>query len=494
MAEIDEATEPDGLGGTMIRVKPVWGPESSSKLGWEDTKEAEPRTIWVWDRDKQAWVETTEKPTAEEFSTVNGSTTRGPVVPRQPSATPASVIRKVRWPGSAWKVLATRASVIRVTDALAVKSKAPASGAEAGLRERTEKEAARIISEARQQAKELPRVMIRAIEERAQKALGKSNDKSREMKAKSERKVLVAKQEAQKRSPHRIAVVEPQGQGIIKAVEEKAKARAENIVASAEEKARTQAEKIIAQMEEKADKAENIVASAEEKAMAQAERIIALVGEKAEAKAENIIARAEEKAVAQAERIIALVEQKAREQAETIAAEVKAACEETVAATERQAQHILKVAEEKAKEIKVPAETTAKAVPEQLAPRRQGGNQKERPVPNDGTAELVIGPPVDLGKMEKLLNRLTKSDQIRVLALEGSKGKGIRVKLFSRNIARLPNILVALPEIEKVSDLPRKVAKICPSQWICPSLGRGNEPPARRLLVTMEKRTTYIEI
>ncbi len=465
MAEIDEATEPGGLGGTMIRVKPVWEPESGSKLGWEDTKEAEPRTIWVWDRDKQAWVETTEKPAAEESSTVNGSTTRGPVVPRQPSATPASVTPKVGWPRSAWKVLATRASVIRVIDALGLKSKAPASRAEAGLRQRTETEAARIISEARQQARELPRVIIRAIEERAQKALGKANDKSREMKAKPERKVLVAKQEAQKRSLHRIAVVQPQGQGTIKAVEEKAKARAENIVASAEEKA-----------------------------VAQAERTIALVGEKAEAKAENILASAEEKAVAQAERIIALVEKKAREQAEAIAAEVKAACEETMAATGRQAQHILKVAGERAKEIKVPAETTAKAVPEQLAPRRQGGNQKERPVPNEGTAELVINPPVDLGKMERLLNRLTKSGQIRVLDLEGSKGKGIRVKLFSRNIARLPNILVALPEIEKVSDLPRKVAKICPSQWICPGLGKGNEPPARRLLVTMEKRTTYIEI
>ena len=109
-------------------------------------------------------------------------------------------------------------------------------------------------------------------------------------------------------------------------------------------------------------------------------------------------------------------------------------------------------------------------------------------------AELVIGPPVDLGKMQKVLNRLTKFDQIRVLDLEGSKGKGISVKLFSGNVARLPDRLAALPEVDKVSDLPRKSVKICPGQLICPGKGKGNESPPIRLLVTMTKRSTYVDI
>jgi len=460
--EGQRASQPGELGGTLIGTELVREPESSSKFGWEDAKEAEPRTTWVWDREKEAWVETMEKPTVEELSRANGSATTGPIVLRQPSATPASVTRKIRWPKSAWNLLATRSSSMRVIDALALKSKAPEPfGAEAAVCERTENEATGIICKARQEAEELPIVIIGTIEEQAQNALSKANDKAQEIKEKAEREALIAKQEAQKSSLDRISGVEQQGRGIIKTVEEKAEAKAEDIIARAEENARAQAEKIITQ---------------------------------AEAKAEDIIARAEENARAQAERIIAQVEEKAKEQAETVAAEAKAACQEAVSAAEHQAQHILKTAKEKARESKAPAETTAEAVPEQLERCREEDDQKERPVSYEGTAELVIGPPVDLGKTEKVLNRLTKSDQIRVLDLEGSMGKGIKVKLFSRNIARLPNVLVALPEVEKVSDLPRKVGKICPGQWICPGLRKGNEPPARRLLVTMEKPTTYTEI
>ena len=428
-------SQPGEFGRTTIGPELVQEPESSSQFGWEDTKEVEPRTIWVWDREKQAWMEIIEKPSVEEPSRANGITTREPIVPLPPYSASAPVTHKVQRPRSARK-LATRASVLRVIDALAPKSKAPKpSRAKAAVRERTKKEETRIIFEARQEAEELARVIVEKAKEQAQNAPSKWNDNAIEAKDKEEREVLIAEQEAPKISLGRVAELEQQGQGIIKAVEEKA-----------------------------------------------------------ETEAENIIARAEEKARAQAESIIAQVEEKAKEQAETIAAEVKVACQETLSAVEHQAQYILKTVEEKAREIKALAETIAKAVPEQLAPRREEGDQKERTVPHEGTAELVIGPPVDLSKVQKVLNRLTKFDQIRVLDLEGSKGKGISVKLFSGNVARLPDRLAALPEVDKVSDLPRKSVKICPGQLICPGKGKGNESPPIRLLVTMTKRSTYVDI
>ena len=273
---------------------------------------------------------------------------------------------------------------------------------------------------------------------------------------------------------------------------------AENMIIEADK----QAEGIKIEAEEKAgEKAKAIIIQAEEQTKAETERIITEAERSsqerisaAEQLGRDIVKAAEEKAEAEAEDIIAKGEEKAKAEAEKIIAEVEATTQERVSTAEQQTQYILKTAEEKAEEIKAPAETTAKAVPGQPASRREEGDQREKPVPHEGTAELVIGPPVDLGKMQKVLNRLTKFDQIRVLDLEGSKGKGIRVKLFSRNVTRLLDRLVALPEVEKVSDLPRKVGKICPSLWICPGLGRGSEPPARRLLVTMAKRTTCVEI
>ena len=64
---------------------------------------------------------------------------------------------------------------------------------------------------------------------------------------------------------------------------------------------------------------------------------------------------------------------------------------------------------------------------------------------------------------------------------------------FTRNLDHLPDVLEALPEVEKVTDLPKKVNRICPGQKICPGLGKNSGPPSRRLLVTMRKRSAYLE-
>ena len=520
------ALQPSELGATTTGVESVQEAESSGKFGWEDAKQSKPRTTWVWDRSKQAWVEICEKPTMEELPSANGPADMGIIAPPQPSATPASVTRKIGWLKSARELFPTKASMVHVSDEVVLKSKTQElSGPEAAVRRPADKEATGIILDTRQEAEESARTIIRRNGEQAQNTLSRPSDKAKEIKEKVERQAPAARQEARKSSPDRFAGAEQLAQGIIKAaeakarahaekvigqVEEKAEARAEVIIARADEKAKAQAEKIIRQVEEKAEaRAEVIIARADEKAKAQAEKIIRQVEEKAEARAEVIIARAEErtraqiekiiaqaeeKAEARADNIIARVEDKARALAGKIIAQAENICQQRGSAAEQRAQRIFKTTDEKATEIKASAETTVKAMPGQPAPSREGNDRKEKPATSEGTAELVIGPTVDVGKMQKMLTRLTKFPEIRVLDLGGSAGKGVTIKLFSGNLARLPNRLEALPEVAKVSELPRKLSKICYSQRICPGPRSGNGPPVRRLLVTLEKQTTYLEI
>ena len=103
---------------------------------------------------------------------------------------------------------------------------------------------------------------------------------------------------------------------------------------------------------------------------------------------------------------------------------------------------------------------------------------------------MVIQAPVDLAKMERLLTRLKKMRQIRVMDMAGSAGKGVSVKLCSPSLSRLPIVLESFPEVESVSALPKRVLKICPGQIICPGQRKPTETPVARILVTMAKRTS----
>jgi hypothetical protein len=210
--------------------------------------------------------------------------------------------------------------------------------------------------------------------------------------------------------------------------------------------------------------------------------------------AEKIIAQAEKKAEARAEIIIANLEETVRMQADKFASHAEKICQQGFAAAEHQVQHALKSAEEKAAEIEASEETTIKAPSARFVPRREESDQKRKTLPFEGTAELVIAPPVDVGKMQKMLNRLAKFNDIRILDLGGSAGKGVTIKLFSRNLARLPHLLDSLPEVEKISDLPKKVSKLCYSKKICPGQRSGSGPPVKRLMVTLVDRTTYFDI
>ena len=554
------------------------------ELEQEEAKQSQPRTTWIWDRNKQAWVETNEAPVIEEHLSANSIESTELKTPPQPSATQASGNHKIGWPKSARKLLPTRASIVHVIDSVALKSKAVESnGADAAIPMPADDKATSIIYDTKVEAEELPIRIIGSDGEQIQSILGRVSDKAVEIKEKLDRQALVAKHEVDRDFFSEITVAERQSQATITAIEENSKARAESIIATLEEKARVRIETIIARAKDKAnDEAKNIIAQAEEKAEARAEiiiattedkareltekiivqteeqakaraeiivsttedkarelteKIIAQTEEKAEAQAEiiiakaedkarelaekiitqteektevraeiiiskaedkarelaqKIIAQAEEKAETRAENIIATVEEKSRIQAERIASQAEKICHQSISAAEHQIQYLLKAAEEKAPVIKTPVERFAKSMPGQL-PRSEKSDHKERSVPYEGTAVLVISPPVDVGKMQKALNRLAKLQDIRVLDLDGSAGRGVTIKLFSRNLARLPSILVSLPEVEKVSDLPSKVNKICYSQRLCPGQRSGSDQPVKRLLVTFEKGTTYLE-
>jgi hypothetical protein len=119
---------------------------------------------------------------------------------------------------------------------------------------------------------------------------------------------------------------------------------------------------------------------------------------------------------------------------------------------------------------------------------------KERYMPYEGTAELVIAPPVDLRKMQKMLERMITAKHVKIIDLDGSAGKGISIKLFSRNLAKLPGLLESLPEVDQVSDLQLKFSRFCPSTRLCPSRQREGGQPLRRLLVKMRRRNDNLEI
>ncbi len=549
-----------------------------------EAKQSQPSTTWIWDRNKQTWVETNEAPVIEEHLSANSIASTELKTPPQPPATQASGNHKIGWPKSARKLLPTKASLVHVIDSVALKSKAvEPNGAEAAMPIPADYEATSIIYDTKVESEEFPIRIIGSDGEQIQSILGRVSDKAVEIKEKLDRQALVAKHEVDRDFLNEIAVAERRSQDAIAAIEENSKARAENIIATLEEKARVRIEAVIARAKDKAnEEAKSIIAQAEEKAGAQAEiiiattvdkarelteKIIAQTEEKAGARAEiivsttedkareltekiitqteekaeaqaqiiiskaedkarelaekiiahaeektevraeiiiskaedkarelahKIIAQAEEKAETQAENILATLEENARIQLGRIASQAEKIYHQSISAAENQAQHPLKAEEERATVVKSPFEKFAK--PMQVQPlRSEESDRKERSVPYEGTAVLVISPPVDVGKMQKALNRLAKLQDIKILDLDGSAGRGVTIKLFSRNLARLPSILVSLPEVEKVSDLPSKVNKICYSQRLCPGQRSGNEQPVKRLLVTLEKQTTYIE-
>ena len=451
----------------------------SSKFSWEDVQ-AKPKTTWIWDRSRQAWVEIIEKPPEEEPPPAHDYTYEEPVA--ESSSFNASVLIPSEGKEAVYEPVAEKPTLPSIDVGAEVEESKKLI-----LRE-AESQAQKIIAWAEERAKLwADKIIIQAqekAEERVEIIIARAEEKAA-LQAES----IIAKAESR---------AEALAENILTAAEDKAMARAEAVLSRAEEKAEAQASNIFAQAEEKARaKAKSIIGQAEEEAEEQAGKIVAQSEDRARAKARNIISQAEEEAEAQADNIVTRAEDRARYKAEKIMVEAEETRQQMLSSAEYKAREILNTAEDRASASRVPREEPSRAATREVIEQRETVSQKSRGAPHEGTAELDIKPPVDLNVLQKALKRLTTYDQIRILDLDGSVGKGVRVKLFTRNIARLSNIITSLPEVEQVTELPKKVggfSSICPGQKLCPPLQKWNSPTSMRLLVKMKKRNTILEV
>jgi vacuolar-type H+-ATPase subunit H len=452
----------------------------------------EPKSTWVWDRTRQAWMEIIEKPAPDILPGGNGS--RGPDSPllQEPSALPAGLPRRAPSRMPAFRLRTIKSSLARMLDVLIMRTKsAQPHTPRAATTELVERHDAGTAINGKREAEDLAAIIVARAAGDARQTLVEARDRARELRERAER-------EADRRSLDKIATAEQLSQNIVKATEEQAEARAETIVARAEEQTKAQADKLISQALVTAEAAvASVIADASEKSRARAERIVSQAIERAEAEARAIVAKAEERARAQAERIAAATDD---------------ACRKRLALAEVQARRLVEAAEDQARKVSaspsVPTPLPARAIPQQVpdrvpqqAPLAVHGQAQSEPaqLPQrkpqaiaEGSAELVIKHPVNIGRMQKMLSRLARYPEIRVIDLAGSPGKGVRIKLYSFRLGRLPSVLEALPEVEEVAELPVKASKICPGQRVCPGL--GNTPPAMRLLVTLAPRGAILDL
>ncbi|UCG83961.1 MAG: hypothetical protein JSW38_03855, partial [Dehalococcoidia bacterium] len=497
-----------------------------------DQEETKPKTTWVWDRNKQSWVEIIEKSVDREISEAERTATHEPVTATQSSHSRAPAATKVERPKSGWKLLYGRTSKISAVDTFAKRDEDPELPSQTtGISTTPEDEVTRIVSEVTRETEKLARAAMGTVKEQASAALLKANEKAKVMRELVVREthinevemclkpidpIIGDKQPDIVPDTARAVTRETEPEIIEYTAEEYARARTEQMIvraqdiakaeaqvitASAEEKARVHAGRIVAQAQERAKAAaQDIIARAEENTSMQVAHIIARARERAQAEAQDIILRAEENARLQAEHIVAQAQERAQAAAANIIAKAEDLGKHKLSQAEQEAQLILKSAHENAQQFYDQAEITPRAAPiapwvpvppvETMPPAHQPVTpvQKEIQIPYQGTAELVVAPPVDLRKMQKMLQRMITAKQVKILDLDGSAGKGISIKLFSRNLAQLPSVLESLPEVDQVSDLQLKFSRFCPSTRLCPSRQREGGQPLRRILVKMRRR------
>jgi vacuolar-type H+-ATPase subunit H len=450
-----------------------------------------PKTTWVWDRTRQAWMEIIESPAGQDLP---GS---DPPAPEAASIHTSSLVlaplpQRTQQPAPSPRVRSIRTSLSRVLDALILKAR-PSQPApvQATPTEPVEIRETRVVASTRQSPQDLAAMIVERATQEARQTLAEAGEKALELREKARREVELS-------ASNSIAAAELLSRGIAKATEEQAEARAETILAQAEEKSKA--------------RADGIVAKALQAAEAAAGDVIAEAGARSRARAESIVNQLIARAEAEAKAIVAQAEDKARARAETIMAATEQTCRRRLSEAEAQSRWMIEAAEIQSRDASAPAPYTPQALPQPkadrapapfeqtatptLAPtptpppvesrptqvtekRARGGPQAIR----DGRVELIIKHPVNLSRMQKMLNRLAKHPEIRVIDLAGSPRKGVTVKLYSYQLGRLPNVLQGLPEVSTVAQLPVKSSRICPTERICRSLGSG--PPVTRLLVTL---------
>jgi vacuolar-type H+-ATPase subunit H len=397
--EIEEQPAPPTSEQDSERIEAGQVVNSETEFIIEHTEKKQPEPTWIWDRNKQTWVEIMAEPAeVEPTDDTVESPHRGPA--------------------------------IRVMDAITSKARLLKTlASQANGRKASGMEIVTTVAEAYSKGK---------------------RDKSNQ--------ILI--QDA-----------ETQAEKIIALAEARAKARAENIIAQAEQRAEERVESIIVKAEETAlAKAINIIIAAEERAEALAEHIIAKAEELAQAKTQYLIAQTGEKVQKQSKSIIANSE----EQAENIVVSTKEMQQQIVTAAKHQAERMPRASDNELKEIKADIVKETKTVPRQTEHFVQEGEIDEGTIPSRGTAELVIEPPVNYGIVRTVLKRIAVLRDIKISGVGGSREEGVRIKLSSQNLERLPFRIGAIPEIEKVSNLPQKSSRVYPLHRILPGQKKGN--------------------
>ena len=299
----------------------------------------------------------------------------------------------------------------------------------------------------------------------------------------------------------------------------KANAKATAIITGAEEKGK----QIIEEAKKKAKpEARKIVSQAEQRGI----QIVEEARKKAEREAKNYLAEAERRArqiTKEADQKVENAKGLAREEASRIVVEAKRKAEESLLIRQEAEQLLIqsrKMAKTEIREkfkrsleellsnsvgteevatasteeankapeppgiedtVRVQVDTKAEGTQGQTPLGQEEGDKKESLGLYHGTVELVIPPPLGLARMLKLHRHLTKTPQIKVLNVKGSKEGGLIVRLLLRTHIPLLGILEALPQVEKVSDTLEETGDIYRPRRT------GDEPLVRRIVVTTKK-------
>lgn len=406
----------------------------------QDTESREPKTTWVWDRSRQTWSEIIEKPATDDLPGGNSASVAPDQIEAAATITvpvPDDALR----PASPVRLRAIRSTLGRMLDVLTLRVRFSHPGfSRSSTTELMKRGEPGRLTRERWDAEELAAIIV----DRA---------------AKEARKTLV-----------------------------EAEARAESIIARAEERTKAQADIIITKAVDAAQTAAmTVISDAGEKTKARTEIIVSQAIERAEAESRAIMARAQERAQAQADRLVAATEEACRQRL----AEIEAQTGSLIQAPDKPAREDPVTRNDQAPLQQAINRTRARA-PQAASIQPAQVAQKTRNVPDEGRAELVIKHPVNIGRMQRMLNRLGKYPEIKIVDLAGSPGKGVAVELYSYRLGRLASLLEALPEVDEVAQLSAKASKICPGQRICPGLGSGS--PVVRLLVKLARHDEILDV
>lgn len=157
--------------------------------------------------------------------------------------------------------------------------------------------------------------------------------------------------------------------------------------------------------------------------------------------------------------------------------------ERTVIESNRQAQNMIREAEEKAnaKAASIIAEAEEKAH-KMLKAAEGKAELKESPTIYEGNVEVVVAPPIGLYLMQ-LHKHLGNMPNIEVLNLGVSADKSITIRVSLKNPTPLRKILEDLPEVETTADAPQD------AEVTFSTKKTGGNAPVRRIMVTTRKQT-----